>query len=151
MKCAIVSSKDVFDQKKNPTMCISAKRYTSNCVNCNVFQRAFYKWVKVKKTPEELARSSLSDTHKSVKVRLRVDKALKRLKCKPFITKKQMEMLYERDKMFDEYDKLQKKLDEMRIALALPDENEEILDEDDILEEIENEKIHFLGDSEYRD
>lgn len=39
MKTAIVNSKDVFDKEKNPTLCLSALRYTGGCHKCPLLKR----------------------------------------------------------------------------------------------------------------
>lgn len=41
MKFAVVNSKELFDKKKNPTLCLSVCRALTNCQNCRIFQKAF--------------------------------------------------------------------------------------------------------------
>jgi hypothetical protein len=72
MKVAIVSSKDVFNKTKNPTLCLSALRGLGECHQCDILIK------KIKDIP-------LKDLSKE-------------LKCKPKISKENMEIL----KIYDE-------------------------------------------------
>ena len=40
MKVAIVDIRDILDEKKNPTLCLSPLRYTGDCIRCESFKRA---------------------------------------------------------------------------------------------------------------
>ena len=71
MKVAIVNSKDLFDRKQNPTLCLSALRGVGNCQQCDVITK------------------KMND--------LPLDELLKSVKCKPRITDKNMEILKEYD------------------------------------------------------
>lgn len=127
MNTAIVSSKELFDKDKNPTLCLSAKRYTKNCVNCNVFQRARYKSVMAKLTGEELAKMGyFHDTYVPVKkrtkwkqIRLPIDKAIARLECKPVITENQLKILRKRDELLDKKEELRKTIQEINDVLNI--------------------------------
>jgi len=122
MQTAIVSSKEILDPKKNPTLCLSPARYTGNCVNCKQFKLAQYKSEKVKLTDKErLEEGGLwPKTHKFVKRRLPVEEALKRLKCKPYVSEKEMKLLIKRDKLYKQKEELNKTIDEMNKLLKLP-------------------------------
>jgi hypothetical protein len=72
MKVAIVGSKDVFNKTKNPTLCLSALRGLGECQKCDILIK------KIKDIP-------LKDLTKE-------------LKCKPRISKENMEIL----KVYDE-------------------------------------------------
>jgi hypothetical protein len=67
MKTAIVSSKDVFNKTKNPTLCLSALRGLEECQKCDILIK------KMKDIP-------LKDLSKE-------------LKCKPRISKENMAIL----------------------------------------------------------
>lgn len=87
-KTAIVNSKDLFDPEKNPTLCLSAKRYTCSCAGCNAFQMARTKIKKI--------------NGKNIRVRVDIDTALKSLKCKPNIPKEVLKDLRLQDELIDE-------------------------------------------------
>jgi len=60
MKTAIVSSSELFDPEKNPTLCLSAARYTGGCYNCHILRRMMQHYG--------------------------LEEALNRIKCKPLIS-----------------------------------------------------------------
>ncbi len=43
MKAKVVSSSDLFDKEKNPTLCLSAIRMFNNCHKCRIFRTAWFK------------------------------------------------------------------------------------------------------------
>lgn len=67
MKVAIISSKDVFNKTKNPTLCLSALRGLGECQKCAILIK------KMKEIP--------------------LEDLLKELKCKPKISKENMAIL----------------------------------------------------------
>lgn len=91
MKHTTVSIKEITDEKKNPTFCMSALRYTHNCHKCPIFKNAL-------------------DKHKDVKV------TIEKIRCKPFIDKDIIPLLIERRKLVDRINKINnevKKIDKI--------------------------------------
>ena len=41
MKYAIVGVRELFDKKKNPTLCLAVNRALKDCHKCRIFQKAF--------------------------------------------------------------------------------------------------------------
>ena len=120
MKTAIVNFKELAG-KNNPILCLSAKRHTENCVNCTTFIRAQSKTIKVKKTQEELDQEGgvYIDPYKFITERLTIEKTLKRIKCKPIVTKEQIDLLKERERLFEESKELMKSRDQINKTLGL--------------------------------
>ena len=93
MKVAIVDSKDLFDEEKNPTLCISPLRYTDGCLEClkHVLQRENYN----------------------------LEAVLKKVKCNPIITDNMLKLHKEKELLRDERRSLQIKIDEIDSKLGL--------------------------------
>lgn len=96
MKVAIVNSKDLFDEKKNPTLCLSPLRYTNGCLEClkHVLQRENYN----------------------------LEAVLKKVKCKPIITEDMLILHKKKERLKEERKILQVKMDEIDIKLGLKNE-----------------------------
>jgi hypothetical protein len=71
MKVVIVNSKDLFNKTENPTACLSALRACNECHQCNILTKKMIDYP--------------------------LDEALKKLKCKPRISDKNMKILKEYD------------------------------------------------------
>lgn len=120
LETAIVNFKDVAYKNKNPTLCISAARYTGNCVNCRQFKMAQYKIEKVLRSNQERFDDRPWNKYKFKKTRLPIDEALKSLKCKPFVSEEELKLLHKRDKLFDKKDSLQKEINDINEMLDMP-------------------------------
>lgn len=73
MKHTIVSFKELSDPELNPTLCLSAARYTGGCYNCPILQRQMQK-------------------HK-------LEEALKRIACKPIVSQEVIDLHNEKEKL----------------------------------------------------
>ena len=93
MKVAIVRSKDLFDEEKNPTLCISTLRYTGGCLEClkHILQRENYN----------------------------LEIVLKKVKCNPIITDDMLKWHKEKELLRAERRILQVKIDELDSKLGL--------------------------------
>lgn len=87
MKTAIVNFSDVVDTEKNPTLCLSALRYTGGCYRCLGFKNV------LKRAGGNL------------------DEALKKVGCKPIITEEAVAELKELRRLKEERGLLQAKID----------------------------------------
>jgi hypothetical protein len=96
MKVAIVSSKDLFDKTKNPTLCLSALRGTGECHQCDQITK------KIVHTP-------LADL-------------LKELKCKPNISDENMILLAKYDTLLQRRVQLQEDIDYLRKQIGIKQE-----------------------------
>lgn len=96
MEIKIVSSKEVFDKKKNPTLCLSALRGTDQCHLC-----------------DKIAKEIIGTP---------IDLILKNLQCKPHITKENKTILKEYDVLLAEREVLTDKIDLIRKRLGLKQE-----------------------------
>lgn len=85
MKTAIVNSKDVFNEQNNPTLCLSALRYTGGCYRC---------------LKHVLRRHGGS-----------LDEAVKKVSCKPIITEEAVAAHKELRRLQGERGLLQAKID----------------------------------------
>ena len=83
MKTAIANVKDIANPEENPTLCLSAKRYVGGCYHCAIFRSVYMR-----------TKQNLKET-------------LKKLACKPNITKEtitslvKLKSLYEKKKELD--------------------------------------------------
>lgn len=93
MKVAVVDVKEITDKDKNPTLCISPLRYVGKCVTCRVFKDAQYDIIKERKRT--------------------VKETLQYLKCKPNISKEQMDILAMKEKLINDKAELDKKIADM--------------------------------------
>jgi len=84
METAIISSKEIFDEKKNPTKCLSAKRYNWGCVNCSIFLQ-YLKWAR---------------KEDNGKTKTTVKETIESMKCKPLIDRGQMEWLEQQNELY---------------------------------------------------
>ena len=93
MKVVIVNSKDLFDKKKNPTLCLSPLRYTNGCLEClkHVLQRENYN----------------------------LEAVLKKVKCNPIITDDMLKWHREKELLREERRILQAKINELDSKLGL--------------------------------
>lgn len=93
MKMAVINSKDIFDPKKNPTLCMSALRYTGGCLEClkHVLQRENYD----------------------------LEAVLKKVPCKPIITDNMLKLHKEKEQLREERRILQAKIDALDSKLGL--------------------------------
>lgn len=96
MKVAIVSSKDLFDKTKNPTLCLSALRSTGECHQCD-------------KIAKVITNTPLKDL-------------LKELKCKPNISDDAMEHLKDLDDLLMKRETLQTDIDCLRKHIGIKTE-----------------------------
>jgi len=93
MKSAIVDVKEITDKEKNPTLCISALRYVVKCVTCEVLKHAQYDIIKKRKRT--------------------IKETLQYLKCKPIISKEQMDIWIMKEKLINDKAELDKKIADM--------------------------------------
>ena len=131
METAIVNFRDVADKKKNPTVCLSAARYTGNCVNCKQFKLAQYKIERIPRTDQERLEERPWDKYKFKKTRLKIDEALKRINCKPFVSEEELNLLHKRDRLYDEKEKLQMEIKKIDELLEMPLQQMKKLIQDD--------------------
>ena len=85
MKTAIVNISEITDKEKNPTLCLSAKRYTGHCASCQIFR---YKLKKLKS----------------------LDETIKSMKCKPIIDKEQLLLLKKQEILKKQLNETNKKI-----------------------------------------
>ena len=105
MKSTIVSSKELFDQKKNPTLCLSALRPNEMCVKCTIFQNARHP-------------SKMIDG-KWIKIRVGFDEAVKSLECIPNIPKAHEDLINEQDDLLDKANEFNTKAEEIDLKLDI--------------------------------
>jgi hypothetical protein len=96
MKTAVVSSKDLFDRKKNPTLCLSALRGTGQCHRCDKISKV------ITHTP--------------------LNELLLLLKCKPHISPENMAFMKEYDEHLQKRTVLENEIDLLRKRLSLKGE-----------------------------
>lgn len=89
MKTAIVKFSDVADAVKNPTLCLSARRYTGGCYECLVSGYLKY----------DLKRAG------------NLDAILKKVKCNPIITEAAIAAHKEKERLLRERELLQAKIE----------------------------------------
>ena len=75
MKYAVVSSKEIMDKEKNPTLCLSPKRYLEECLSCDVLKDKI-------RAVQRRDGGSIQDAIKT---------ALAEIKCKPIISADKLE------------------------------------------------------------
>ena len=81
MKAKVVSSSELFDKEKNPTLCLSPTRVFNDCHLCQIFRR---NWIKERE---------------------------EKLKCKPQLKPEKIELLKRKRSLLTELKELKKKLD----------------------------------------
>ena len=93
MKVAIVDSKDLFDEKKNPILCLSPLRYTGGCLEClkHIIQRENYDLKNV----------------------------LRKVLCNPIISEDMLRLYKGKEQMQKEKKILQARINEIDIKLGL--------------------------------
>ncbi len=92
MKTAIVNSKDLFDRKKNPRLCLSALRATGQCQKCQIFKNFDHQGKKLKE--------------------------LVKMDCKPKISKEMKMALAQREVLRDTLGGVQKQLEDLNKRLG---------------------------------
>lgn len=90
-KTAIVNVKEILDEEKNPTLCLSALRYTGGCASCPVFKQAqyYHKTYWDTKTQQTI----------TVKKKRTIDETIQNMPCNPLISKEKMELLYKKEEL----------------------------------------------------
>jgi len=78
MKAKIVSIKEI--EKDNPTLCLSALRFTGGCHKCRIFKQQI----------------------KYLTYKMSVEKAIKNMKCKPIITEEYIKAFKKEKKLLKE-------------------------------------------------
>ena len=86
MKAKIITMKELMED--NPTLCLSALRALEKCHKCEVFKRTWRYYGDI-------------------------ETALKKMKCKPKISKEVKELLRRKAELLDELYEIQKKLEEL--------------------------------------
>jgi len=89
MKVAIVNIKDILDEKKNPTLCLSPLRYTNDCIRCPRFQRALQK--------------------NQYDILLTINT----LKCKPQVSEETIKLFERKKELLEELRKINKEIEEI--------------------------------------
>lgn len=93
MKIAYVNSGDILDKEKNPTLCMSALRYTGGCLEC-------------------LKRTLQMENYD-------LEKVLSKVLCNPIISEDMLRLYKEKERMQKEKRILQARIDEVDIKLGL--------------------------------
>lgn len=104
-KTAIVKFSEISDPVKNPTLCLSALRYTGGCGKCPVFKKAqyYYKTYWDTKTQKTI----------SVKKKRTIDETIQNIACNPLISKEKMELLYKREELHKQIADIDKQIEEI--------------------------------------
>jgi len=84
MKVAIIDVKDILDEKRNPTLCLSPLRYTGDCIRCESFKIAL--------------RNKNCD----------IDLTIKTMKCKPQVSKKAIKLFKKKKELLEELRRINK-------------------------------------------
>lgn len=85
IKSVTVNINEITDNNKNPTLCLSAKRYTGHCASCTQFKNKFRKY----KTIEE---------------------TLKHLECKPIITDELKKLIDRKTELKEKLEKIKQQI-----------------------------------------
>ena len=90
VKSIIVDVKEILNKDKNPTICLSPLRYLGKCIECERFK-------------QELRKNNFD-----------IELVIKKMKCKPIVSKEQINAFKEKKMLLDKLRKVEKRIKELR-------------------------------------